>query len=69
MAKVRDPYRDLADVYDGLAAAPAFRKFYQYCVLSARMHDLICLNLLLSAFALNGMRRNDGSQPGSGSSP
>jgi hypothetical protein len=36
-----------------------------YGVLSARLHDLTCLNLLPSSFALNGVRRKDGSQPGS----
>jgi hypothetical protein len=32
-------------------------------VLSAGLHDLTCLNLLLSAFALSGARRTDGTQP------
>ncbi len=30
MAGKRDPYRDLADVYDELVADPEFQKFYQY---------------------------------------
>jgi SAM-dependent methyltransferase len=30
MAERRDPYRDLADVYDEMAADPELQKFYQY---------------------------------------
>jgi hypothetical protein len=30
MAEKRDPYRDLAEVYDELAADPELRKWYQY---------------------------------------
>jgi ubiquinone/menaquinone biosynthesis C-methylase UbiE len=30
MAERRDPYRDLADVYDEMAAEPGLQKFYQY---------------------------------------